>query len=111
MAIQGQNGQQGNTQPVNLGQNLTAPRPNWKENLTCCTCREKGHLAKECPHTGNSTITKSQWTPIVSTQQTSCAGPTQFPGTNPTLSLILTAENPIAVEVWHTLMEQLNKVN
>ena len=55
MAIQGQGIQAGN-------QNLNAslPRPNWKANLTCYKCGEKGHLTGECLHIGNATTTQPQ---------------------------------------------------
>ena len=92
MAIQGQNGQSGNTLTVNQGQNITAPRPNWKANFMCYEGGQKEHLARECSHTGNSTITQSQQTLIISTQQTSCAGPTLLPATNPTLSQTITVK-------------------
>ena len=35
IANQKQKSQLGNTQNVNYGQNVTAPRPNWIANLTC----------------------------------------------------------------------------
>ena len=43
------------------------------------------------------------------TQQASYTDPTLFPTTNPTLYQIITAETPIGMEGWQTLMEQLNK--
>ena len=45
LAVQGQNGLPGNTQGSNQIQDVNAPRLNWKENLTCCKCGEKGCLA------------------------------------------------------------------
>ena len=75
-------GQSGNTQMANQSQHITSPKPNWKAKHTSHQCREKGHVAIECPHTGNFTITQRQQALIVSTQETGCAGPTLFPAMN-----------------------------
>ena len=45
-------GHLGNMQGVNLGQNVTVPRPNWKTNHTCYKYGKEGCLGRECPHTG-----------------------------------------------------------
>ena len=44
LAVQGQSGQPGSTQNINQIQDLTIYVPNWKTNLTCYKCEEKGHL-------------------------------------------------------------------
>ena len=89
MAIQGQTVQPENTWPVNQGPMLVTPRYNWKANLTCYTCGEKGYLARECPHTDNFAITQNESTLPVTTQQISSIGTNLFPATNPNLSNIL----------------------
>ena len=45
LAVQGQNGLSGNTQGSNQIQAVNVPRLNWKANITCYNCGEKGHLA------------------------------------------------------------------
>ena len=89
---------------------MNAPKLNWKANLTCCKCRQKGHLAQECPHTGSSAIAQKEQTPLINSQQSSYAGPTLFPATNLVLLQIIPAETPITAEILQTFREQLTKI-
>ena len=76
-------------------QNMNAPRLNWRANLTCYKCGEKGILAQEYPHIGTLAIDQRQQTPIANTQQANYTGPTLFPAKNSTFFQTITAETPI----------------
>ena len=102
MAIQGQGTQVGNQYP-----NRNVARLNWKANLTCYKCVEKENLARECPHTGNAAVSKTQSTQTVNT----LSRLTLLPVTNPKLSQKIIAKTSVSVELWPILMDQPNKAN
>ena len=70
----------------------------------------KGHLARECPHRGNSVTIQNQPPQTTNNIHTNAIEPTLFPATNPTILQTITAENPISAEIWQSLMEQLQKL-
>ena len=50
LTVQGQSSLHGNNIDSNQIQEMNAPRLNWKANLTCYKCEEKGHLNQEFLH-------------------------------------------------------------
>ena len=54
MAVQGKSDLPRNNQDNNQVQDKSALRLNWKANLSCHKCGEKGHFTQEWPYTGNS---------------------------------------------------------
>ena len=111
LALQGLSSMHGKNQDSNQIQDMNAARLNWKANLTCYKCGEKGYLAHECPYLHSSAITQRQQTPLANTKQANYTCPTLFPAINPFLSQTINVVTQITSDIWQTLMKQLNKVN
>ena len=67
LTIQSHNGQTSN-------QTANAPRLNLTDYLTCYKYRDKKHLSNECPHTGNTNVSQSQYTQVPLSPQTGQTG-------------------------------------
>ena len=109
LAVQGQSSLHGNDPDSNQRQDMNGARLNWKANITCYKCGDKGHLAQECPHIGSSAIAQRKQTAKVYIQQANYTGSNLFPATESTFSQIITSETSITSEILLTLMEQLNR--
>ena len=74
-------------------------------------CGDKGHLARECPYTGNAVVSPPQATQSPTASLTNPTRITLVLATNHTLSQTITVITPISAEFWQILMDELNKTN
>ena len=104
MAIQNQANQEGS-------QIKYVPKLNWKANFTCQQSDEKGHMARECPHTSTIIVPQVQQAQPSVTIPTGEANIVPLPTTNHTYSQTITAELPVSPDLWQGLMNHLIKAN
>ena len=96
--------------PTNIQSvSINVVRLNWKANITCYNWRDKGHLAQECPHTGNANVPQSQPTQLPSHLQANQTYLALLLTTKLKLLQSITAEIPTSPLLLYARMNQLSK--